>query len=158
MLWLTIWSIIEPGLGITAGSLATLRPLIRTIARWMSSRDTETTIDSTTELQSPVMEIVQSKQGPHIVVMSSKMLTSIEEEHVTHVRTPPDSISSMPVDQGQQGSTAQQQKRRMKGTNWLRWRLPLFSAGLMTEMNHAMPKTDETGKYRDLERGFSGKK
>jgi hypothetical protein len=37
LLWLVIWSTVEPGLGITAASLATLRPLLRRLESQLSS-------------------------------------------------------------------------------------------------------------------------
>jgi hypothetical protein len=157
MLGLALWSAIEPGLGIIASSLATLRPLVRTFSQTLSSwksshgssRDSANNRDSRSQVnkRNKIKEMQLEKEFVGIGLTTETEVDSIEAmkgnvkqfESLSTVLTPP-------------VLTSQNEKsveRRIRKVSW--WRPPSFPTGLMTEFRHATREIQlESGTPRSM--------
>jgi hypothetical protein len=136
--WLVLWSAIEPGLGITACSLATLRPLFRACSRaittWRSTGDKSrySTYERHSGDLSPTVERGQNQDGA---------LSILEETVDSNTKVNRDQTMDDDMDNNKSFSSIFVSKKgesigqKIKKASW--WRPPEFAAGLRTEFRRA---------------------
>ena len=129
---IAIWSNIEAGLGITAGSLATLRPLLRV---WLGS-NSDSNYSSAFPRRSASRRVGASGQR-------AVPLGSIDGTNTRDLR--PDKLAVM---------VTNIESQRGVGTNWTRSSSPNSSEEGLTghhHMNHPMPAKIEVGVHQTFE-------
>jgi hypothetical protein len=143
---LAIWSTIEPGLGITAACLATLRPLLRTLTKALialrssenrtSNRDIAE--DEAHRPRSPdPLEKLDAKKpsfsgaGVSFATQGSDQSDDVDVADVAHnYKSWPDLLATRTP------NVNDPMAHKIKKASW--WRPPSFNAGLMTEIRHAV--------------------
>lgn len=113
-----MWSGIEAGLGIVAGSLATLRPLVRKFSKKERSSFRLSDMNDSDHKMPPA---ILPKHRP----MEKRGLSLLDDSQGSTL------ISFTSSDHGMDIMS-----RRSRWLNW--WRAPKFNAGLMTEFDQGM--------------------
>jgi len=156
MLQLALWSAIEPGLGIIASCLATLRPLVRTFSQTFTSIKSRTrqtgnkstgglskivgssrtgNVKSPTQERRHVQQNSLSDIGEDIEMKTNENVPDFGDSDKKFGST---RFSELPTTQK---PTKESMGQRIKKASW--WKPPTFRAGLMTEIGNAARAVEE---------------
>lgn len=138
MFGLALCSAIEPGLGIIASSLATLRPLVRTFSQtfssWKSSRDSTRISENNQASTSQVMKqqkMKKLKMEKGFTSLGESTEMEVGKSEVMNDNTKQfESLSSFAGLQNENPVA-----RKIRKVSW--WRPATFPTGLMTEFRRA---------------------
>jgi len=132
MLKLAVWSAVEPGLGITATSLATLRPLAQTVTHTLKTRRGSKKNTNSNPRSSGTLS-VENKSRPRPEGRGFSVLNEGFNVTMKTVDTTFDgSKDSIHIASNSEPSD---EERSLSKVTW--WRLPKQSTGLMTEFRRA---------------------
>jgi hypothetical protein len=143
ILSLALWSAIEPGLCILAGSLAALRPLAKTISNTWGSWKGSTHRTRSRSDRSHKLDGREVKKWP-----TEKDISLLDDTQTTAIDSIDMRKDSTSLAVGDEGS-----KEPVRNQALLWWRLPSFPVGLMTEFCRATRDIQLQTMTRDVEAG-----
>jgi len=146
MLSLALWSAIEPGLGIIAASLATLRPLLRTISRsfdtWRSTIGNRSTLPGNTGRASEQFEPPKrhSERGfsvlkEHDVESGTNKVNESGTRQKSHANMMVSGTTDSQISIDKQEHNIEEEEQRPEKSSW--WTLPAKPFGLVTDFRQA---------------------